>query len=56
LESLVAPFLKTPILVPVTLLPIINPLSTAPFFVAPDHVERPRRAARHRAVTQAVPG
>jgi len=34
LESLVVPFLKALILVPVTLLPIINPLSTAPIFVA----------------------
>jgi multiple antibiotic resistance protein len=34
LESLVIPFLKALILVPVTLLPIINPLSTAPLFVA----------------------
>ena len=34
MESLVIPFLKALILVPVTLLPIINPLSTAPLFVA----------------------
>jgi multiple antibiotic resistance protein len=33
MESLVVPFLKMLILVPVTLLPIINPLSTAPVFV-----------------------
>jgi len=31
---LVVPFLKALILIPVTLLPIINPLSTAPLFVA----------------------
>ena len=35
MEALIAvPFLKALILVPVTLLPIINPLSTAPVFVA----------------------
>ena len=34
MESLVVPFLKALILIPVTLLPIINPLSTAPLFVA----------------------
>jgi len=33
MESLVVPFLKMLILIPVTLLPIINPLSTAPVFV-----------------------
>jgi multiple antibiotic resistance protein len=33
-ESLIVPFLKALVLVPVTLLPIINPLSTAPLFVA----------------------
>jgi len=33
-ESLVIPFLKALVLIPVTLLPIINPLSTAPLFVA----------------------
>jgi multiple antibiotic resistance protein len=32
--SLVILFLNAPILVPVTLLPIINPLATAPVFVA----------------------
>ena len=34
MESLVIPMLKSLALVPVTLLPIINPLSTAPVFVA----------------------
>lgn len=34
IEMFVVPFLKALILVPVTLLPIINPLSTAPVFVA----------------------
>ena len=34
MESLVIPFLKALVLIPVTLLPIINPLSTAPLFVA----------------------
>ncbi len=34
MESLIIPFLKALALVPVTLLPIINPLSTAPVFVA----------------------
>ena len=34
MESLVVPMLKSLVLVPVTLLPIINPLSTAPVFVA----------------------
>jgi multiple antibiotic resistance protein len=33
-ETLIVPFLKALILVPVTLLPIINPLTTAPVFVA----------------------
>jgi multiple antibiotic resistance protein len=34
MEALIVPFLKALILVPVTLLPIINPLTTAPVFVA----------------------
>ena len=34
MDSLVVPMLKSLVLVPVTLLPIINPLSTAPVFVA----------------------
>lgn len=34
MESLLIPMLKALVLVPVTLLPIINPLSTAPVFVA----------------------
>ena len=34
MEPLVVPFLKALVLVPVTLLPIINPLSTAPVFAA----------------------
>jgi multiple antibiotic resistance protein len=34
LEYLIVPILKALLLVPVTLLPIINPLSTAPVFVA----------------------
>jgi len=33
-EILLAPFLKAVVLLPATLLPIINPLSTAPVFVA----------------------
>jgi len=33
-ESLLIPLLKALVLVPVTLLPIINPLSTAPVFIA----------------------
>jgi len=33
-EPMVVPFLKALVLVPVTLLPIINPLSTAPVFAA----------------------
>jgi multiple antibiotic resistance protein len=33
-ESLVVPLVKALVLVPVTLLPIINPLSTAPVFIA----------------------
>lgn len=34
MESLLVPMLKALVLIPVTLLPIINPLSTAPVFVA----------------------
>ncbi len=34
METLLVPFLKALVLVPVTLLPIINPLSTAPVFIA----------------------
>ena len=34
MEALIIPFLKALVLVPVTLLPIINPLTTAPLFVA----------------------
>lgn len=34
MEALIVPVLKSLVLVPVTLLPIINPLSTAPVFVA----------------------
>jgi multiple antibiotic resistance protein len=34
LDALLIPFLKAIVLVPITLLPIINPLSTAPVFVA----------------------
>ena len=34
MDGLIIPFLKALVLVPVTLLPIINPLSTAPVFVA----------------------
>lgn len=34
MESLLIPLLKALVLVPVTLLPIINPLSTAPVFIA----------------------
>jgi hypothetical protein len=33
-EALIPPFLKALVLVPVTLLPIINPLTTAPLFVS----------------------
>lgn len=34
MEALLVPFLKAVVLLPATLLPIINPLSTAPVFVA----------------------
>lgn len=34
METLLIPLLKALVLVPVTLLPIINPLSTAPVFIA----------------------
>jgi multiple antibiotic resistance protein len=52
LESLVVPFLKALILVPVTLLPIINPLSTAPIFVATVGANRSiaKRLARQVAI------
>jgi multiple antibiotic resistance protein len=52
LESLVVPFLKALILIPVTLLPIINPLSTAPIFVATVGANRSiaQRLARQVAI------
>jgi multiple antibiotic resistance protein len=52
LESLVVPFLKALILVPVTLLPIINPLSAAPLFVATVGANRSiaKRLARQVAI------
>ena len=34
MEAVIIPFFKALLLVPVTLLPIINPLSTAPIFAA----------------------
>jgi len=51
-ESLVVPFLKALILIPVTLLPIINPLSTAPIFVATVGANRSiaKRLARQVAI------
>jgi multiple antibiotic resistance protein len=51
-ESLVVPFLKALILVPVTLLPIINPLSTAPVFIATVGANRSiaKRLARQVAI------
>ena len=52
MESLVVPFLKALILIPVTLLPIINPLSTAPIFVATVGANRSiaKRLARQVAI------
>ncbi len=52
MESLVVPFLKALILVPVTLLPIINPLSTAPVFIAAVGANRSiaKRLARQVAI------
>jgi multiple antibiotic resistance protein len=49
---LVVPFLKALILIPVTLLPIINPLSTAPIFVATVGANRSiaKRLARQVAI------
>jgi multiple antibiotic resistance protein len=52
MEAFVVPMLKALALVPVTLLPIINPLSTAPVFAATvgsDH-ELARRLARQVAI------
>jgi multiple antibiotic resistance protein len=51
-DALIVPFLKALILVPVTLLPIINPLSTAPVFVATFGTNRAvaKRLARQIAV------
>jgi multiple antibiotic resistance protein len=51
-ESLVIPFLKALVLIPVTLLPIINPLSTAPLFVATVGANRSiaQRLARQVAI------
>jgi multiple antibiotic resistance protein len=52
-ESLLAvPFLKALVLVPVTLLPIINPLSTAPVFIAT--VGNDRRSAGRLARQVAI--
>ena len=52
MESFVVPFLKALILVPVTLLPIINPLGTAPVFVATVGANRSvaKRLARQVAI------
>ncbi len=52
MESLVIPFLKALVLIPVTLLPIINPLSTAPLFVATVGANRSiaQRLARQVAI------
>jgi multiple antibiotic resistance protein len=49
---MVVPFLKALILVPVTLLPIINPLSTAPVFIATVGANRSiaKRLARQVAI------
>ena len=52
LEALVIPLLKSLALVPVTLLPIINPLSTAPVFAATVGTDRElaKRLARQVAI------
>ena len=52
MDSLVVALLKGLVLVPVTLLPIINPLSTAPVFVATVGANRPlaKRLARQVAI------
>lgn len=52
MEALLIPLLKALVLVPMTLLPIINPLSTAPIFIATvgDDEALARRLARQVAV------
>lgn len=52
MEAFVVPMLKALALVPVTLLPIINPLSTAPVFAATVGSDRPlaKRLARQVAI------
>lgn len=52
MDSWALPLLKALVLVPVTLLPIINPLSTAPIFVATVGADRQlaRRLARQVAI------
>jgi len=51
-EALLIPFLKAVVLLPATLLPIINPLSTAPVFVATVGSDRvlAKRLARQVAI------
>ena len=51
-EALLVPFLKAVILLPATLLPIINPLSTAPVFVATVGTDRllAKKLARQVAI------
>ena len=54
MEILLIPFLKAVILLPATLLPIINPLSTAPVFVATVGSDgRLYGATRHGGATDA---
>jgi multiple antibiotic resistance protein len=52
MDSLIVPLLKGLVLVPVTLLPIINPLSTAPVFIATVGADRQlaKRLARQVAI------
>ena len=52
MEPMVVPFLQALVLVPVTLLPIINPLSTAPVFAATvgSNPDLARRLARQVAI------
>lgn len=52
MEALLVPFVKALLLVPVTLLPIINPLSTAPIFAATvgGNAEMSARLARQVAI------
>ena len=52
IDLFVIPFIKAMLLVPITLLPIINPLSTAPVFVATvgHNDDLARRLARQIAI------